>query len=174
MKTLSFVMVTSVVGSLMSAAPAAAVPLLFTFKGQSITGPVMALFRLDSNPTPDSINDQSIFGFGQIFFDDVPGVFNGHSEDAATISFGTGLASQFQITGSSAGFAQFGGQTVFTGTFAKPVFSAGTYQFTGFSNGTLTVADVPEPASWAMMVGGFGLLGVALRKRRRAMAVAAA
>lgn len=171
MKTLSLAML---VGSLIATAPASAVPLLFTFSGQSITGPVMASFRLDSNPTPDRINDQSIFGFGQIFFDNVPGVFNGHAEVAQTISFGTGIASQFQISGSSAGFAQFGGQTVFTGTFAKPVFTAGTYQFTGFSSGTLSVADVPEPASWAMMVGGFGLLGVTLRQRRRVSAGAAA
>ncbi len=26
---------------------------------------------------------------------------------------------------------------------------------------------VPEPASWAMMVGGFGLIGGALRYRRK-------
>jgi hypothetical protein len=26
--------------------------------------------------------------------------------------------------------------------------------------------SVPEPASWAMMVGGFGLLGAAIRRRR--------
>jgi hypothetical protein len=29
-------------------------------------------------------------------------------------------------------------------------------------------AGVPEPASWAMMLGGFGLVGAALRGRRRA------
>jgi hypothetical protein len=25
---------------------------------------------------------------------------------------------------------------------------------------------VPEPASWAMMIGGFGLIGGAMRRRR--------
>ncbi|HWI85758.1 MAG TPA: PEPxxWA-CTERM sorting domain-containing protein [Sphingomonas sp.] len=29
-------------------------------------------------------------------------------------------------------------------------------------------ADVPEPASWAMMLAGFGLIGGALRTRRTA------
>ena len=29
----------------------------------------------------------------------------------------------------------------------------------------------PEPASWALMIGGFGLAGVALRRRRGAAAV---
>lgn len=35
-----------------------------------------------------------------------------------------------------------------------------------------TPAAVPEPAGWAMMVGGFGLLGAALRRRRPAAALA--
>jgi len=32
---------------------------------------------------------------------------------------------------------------------------------------------VPEPATWAMMIGGFGLLGAAVRRRRRMGAIAA-
>ena len=34
--------------------------------------------------------------------------------------------------------------------------------------GTVTVQAVPEPASWALMIGGFGLAGAALRRRRAA------
>jgi hypothetical protein len=34
------------------------------------------------------------------------------------------------------------------------------------------VAPVPEPASWAMMVGGFGLIGGAMRRRRVTLAFA--
>lgn len=30
-----------------------------------------------------------------------------------------------------------------------------------------TIAPVPEPASWAMMLGGFGVVGVSLRRRRK-------
>ncbi|WP_235889116.1 PEPxxWA-CTERM sorting domain-containing protein [Glacieibacterium frigidum] len=33
-------------------------------------------------------------------------------------------------------------------------------------------ATVPEPASWALMIGGFGLVGAALRRRRGASALA--
>lgn len=29
-----------------------------------------------------------------------------------------------------------------------------------------TVAAVPEPANWAMMIGGFGLIGAELRRRK--------
>lgn len=32
------------------------------------------------------------------------------------------------------------------------------------------VAGVPEPATWAMMIGGFGLVGFAARRRRNALA----
>ncbi len=31
---------------------------------------------------------------------------------------------------------------------------------------SLSVAGVPEPASWALMIGGFGLVGAATRRRR--------
>ena len=34
-----------------------------------------------------------------------------------------------------------------------------------FDNVRLSVAGVPEPASWALMIMGFGLTGVALRRR---------
>lgn len=37
------------------------------------------------------------------------------------------------------------------------------------SGGTLSISEsVPEPASWAMMLGGFGLIGGAMRSRRKA------
>ena len=34
------------------------------------------------------------------------------------------------------------------------------------------VAGVPEPASWALMIGGFGAMGAALRRKRRVTALA--
>jgi hypothetical protein len=50
--------------------------------------------------------------------------------------------------------------------------TSGTVGFDNFEFGPLTaVAGGPEPASWALMIGGFGLTGAALR-RRRALATA--
>jgi choice-of-anchor C domain-containing protein len=34
------------------------------------------------------------------------------------------------------------------------------------------IAAVPEPASWAMMIGGFALLGASMRRRSRTVAIA--
>jgi hypothetical protein len=38
---------------------------------------------------------------------------------------------------------------------------------------TLVAGGVPEPASWALMIAGFGGLGAALRQRRRALVLSA-
>ncbi len=43
--------------------------------------------------------------------------------------------------------------------------SGGRIEFTA-SDVTAAVAGVPEPASWALMLGGFGFAGVAMRRRR--------
>jgi hypothetical protein len=46
---------------------------------------------------------------------------------------------------------------------------AGRYLF-NVRNGDVTpppTSDVPEPATWAMFIGGFGLIGTALRRNRR-------
>jgi hypothetical protein len=153
------------------ASPAYAAPLLFDFNGRGLSGAITAMFQLDSNPTPSSINVPGSFGIEQIFFSDVKGVFNGNAETASTIAFGKGLASQFQVLGTSAGFAQFGGDAVFSGTVNSPIFTPGTYNFTGiFSSGTLTISEVagpvPEPAAWAMMIAGFAFAGAAMRRRK--------
>ena len=42
---------------------------------------------------------------------------------------------------------------------------------TGLVTGFNDVAAVPEPATWAMMIGGFGMMGGAMRYRRRKTSV---
>ena len=37
-----------------------------------------------------------------------------------------------------------------------------------------TTAGVPEPATWGLMLGGFGMAGAAMRRRRRTMATVTA
>ena len=43
------------------------------------------------------------------------------------------------------------------------------YAYLG-SDSVYSVSDVPEPASWALMIGGFGMVGAALRRRSTTVA----
>jgi len=58
----------------------------------------------------------------------------------------------------------------FTDTFITPGGTLGASppptNFTARARGQEQVASVPEPATWMMMVGGFGLAGIGLRQRR--------
>ena len=158
---------------IISVAPANAATLLFT-----LTGSRTATFQLDSNPTPTvAIPSAPPFFIGnQIQFANVPGTFGGVVGSAPSIGFGTGSVAAFQITGTSLNFTQFVGRTIFTGTANAPVFSVGTFALSSFGSGnsTLTitqVAAIPEPATWMMMLLGFGLIGASLRYGRRTTTV---
>jgi hypothetical protein len=57
------------------------------------------------------------------------------------------------------------------GPFAEVHWSSGFLYSAQFSTGSavdyrIKVTAIPEPAAWAMLIGGFGLLGAAVRKRR--------
>jgi hypothetical protein len=62
----------------------------------------------------------------------------------------------------------------FSGT-ARSIDFGGTANFVAFDNitfGSEIAGGVPEPASWAMMIGGLGLVGGAMRRRRTAVSFA--
>jgi len=63
-----------------------------------------------------------------------------------------------------------GGTSTFAGqTLASLGLTSGSYVFRS-ANDTVTVnigAAVPETATWGMMIAGFGMMGAALRTRRR-------
>ncbi|MBO9574402.1 MAG: PEP-CTERM sorting domain-containing protein [Sphingobium sp.] len=51
-------------------------------------------------------------------------------------------------------------------------WQGGTDEAWGVDNLTISVSSegaVPEPASWAMMLGGLGIIGAAMRRRRTAL-----
>jgi hypothetical protein len=61
-------------------------------------------------------------------------------------------------------------------SFSQTLAAGGTSRFLIGNNGnysfdttglSLSVAAVPEPATWAMMIGGFGMVGGAMRSARR-------
>ena len=68
-------------------------------------------------------------------------------------------------------FDVYEGPALFTGTPDAPRFVNGIYQLDNFVDaGTLVISGAaasptPEPAIWALMIGGFGLVGTAMRRR---------
>jgi hypothetical protein len=84
-----------------------------------------------------------------------------------------GLLFSGSLPSASPGVGQFGSTFAFAGTVA---LAAGDVVDFGVNNAglffgdstmmSLTVSNVPEPASWAMLIAGFGLTGAAMRRRR--------
>nr|WP_310523898.1 PEPxxWA-CTERM sorting domain-containing protein [Polymorphobacter sp.] len=51
------------------------------------------------------------------------------------------------------------------------LIQANTGGYTQFSVGTFVVSQVPEPATWSLLVIGFGLVGLSVRRRSTVIAV---
>jgi hypothetical protein len=81
---------------------------------------------------------------------------------------GNGFRVDYSYTSLALGQTGIYGFSLPTGAFQTTgAFGNRTYFFD--SNGSL-VTGVPEPATWAMMLVGFGLAGFALRRQRRLLA----
>lgn len=99
------------------------------------------------------------------------------SATASQLVFDTALLGGFAIGNSGAAFPVicWAGTGISCGGEPSPSLVIGAdypsdSEFTGTS-GTLVIASVagvvPEPAAWLLMIGGFGLVGSALRRRRK-------
>jgi hypothetical protein len=98
-----------------------------------------------------------------------------YSDSDINVTLNTSALVQYQADGTAAG-AVFGSVEAET----DPIFSIDDPAFSGFTISGVptgsppTAGGVPEPASWAMMVAGFGMAGAMLRKRRRQASALAA
>ena len=95
---------------------------------------------------------------------------------ATTIDFGT-LLHGITIVGIHVGGGRGGGQTTFYKFDAGAVLDGFSLHLPSSSAAVLystqeATSPAPEPASWALMIGGFGLVGGAMRRRRSHLSVA--
>ncbi len=129
----------------------------------SITGSQTIKFVLDASPTPPVVDPGDFFVLA--------GVSGTIDNVAATFDLGFGSPSyffNFGLINTPTGFVSTG-LSLYTGSEAAPTFKLGTFTLTPNTPGpaySLTIAAVPEPASWAMLLAGFGALGAMVRRRR--------
>ena len=165
--------------AMVGAVPVQAATYLFTLTGDTDT----ASFVLDSSPTPDFVGgDPSPF----FEIDGVPGSFTGSGQapGAGPLHIGdvqfyvADAGGGFEVNDNTTGAPIFSltGSQLFTGTVDAPTFTLGEFDFTndfffGPVNEHLSITAVPEPATWAMLVLGFGVVGFAMRRRRTSTTV---
>ena len=108
----------------------------------------------------------------------IPGdVYTLSGTPTGTTTFYAGSVGDIQATG-------FYGDYWTDASYSKLalLLAPGTYSFSVFGDGAggtpaglalrLDATSVPEPASWAMMVGAFGAVGMAMRRRTRRVSIA--
>lgn len=122
----------------------------------------LALIRNDSSAGFIGTSIQFLAG-------DVVGVLGSRG---TTNSYGSGNYAS-SIGGNAVVLGRFGMQFSLAGTDPQDLWTEGGGSISrvefSYELGRLT-AGVPEPASWAMLIAGFGLTGAAMRRRRVAVA----
>lgn len=147
------------------ASPASAATLLY-----QLSGDYTASWQLDSNPIPDVSSSGVNFTIWDVegFPDAIFGVADitfWHADELG------GFTIEDFYIGSI--LAEALGPQLYSGPESSPTMLTGTFQLTGVNGESYTLnvstvgGVVPEPATWAMMVLGFGVLGGAMRGARR-------
>ena len=153
---------------LLAGAPASAATLLYT-----VTGAYTASFELNNKPVSlvDPSDPNAFFVF------DVPGTFGGYAGIGGLTFYSAAEGGGFTTTFLNPDTSTYDlsnpvGLQLFTGPLSHPTLLAfGPTIFTDYYDPRLTytisaiVTDVPEPASWAMMIAGLGLIGGLSRRR---------
>jgi PEP-CTERM motif-containing protein len=159
----------------LAAFPALATQVLFNLTSVGFfgkPGEFAGHWTLDLMPTPSEEDLGLLFVIdgpisGEFDFEGVAHPINNLSFNVPAA--GGGFAVNF---GPDLGFDDFfAGAALFTGPASAPTFKLGTF---ALDNSTLTISTIgaPEPASWALMILGFGAVGAALRRRGTALRLA--
>lgn len=102
---------------------------------------------------------------------DIPGG-NATGPGGATLNLGAVIGSLVAAPTTGDFFLIGNGANISLGT-AGHIYALVNDTFYSNNDGsfTLSVAAIPEPASWALMIAGFGLAGAAMRRRRQSIRV---
>lgn len=154
---------------LMTPQKASAEPLLFSFEDSAGS----FSFVLDRNPAGVNTLDSD-----QFFIGAVSNTFSATPFDVYffTAAFGGGITfadnTGFALS-DTLGFLAFTSLQLFNGTTSAPSFITGSFDLTGFNSDSvpsatlvISVAAVPEPSTWAMMILGFTGLGFMAYRRK--------
>lgn len=163
--------------ALCAAAPASAAQYLFEFSGTGFFGGTL---NGSGTLTTDDTNFVSALnGYTFQNITGITGTFNGSTITGLSPgTFGANnlfyLTGPFFVDGSGLGFRTASGVTgnlFVTNDTSYRVNTMGAGLLTGLVTARVTpvavAAAVPEPTTWAMMLIGFGAIGVAMRRRRR-------
>lgn len=117
---------------------------------------------------PTSIFD-GIFSFAFDAGDTLTGIYTGNITNAARPDiFDFDLVEEFIVTGGTGRFLSATGAFTLTGSLVRyenPRGPGYVADFNGGFRGNIEAPAVPEPATWAMLVLGFGMVGYATRQR---------
>ena len=177
------ILLASALLSIAAAAPACASTYALTYSGvfDRSGGSLLASLRIVTSNTLNAKGGYSVNSVtGSVFDETVIGITPNVNAPDETSGFGFIFDNNFfnvnpilNLSGllfeTSTGYWNLWGAEPDTYSLFKNL--KGIRSYTGASSGSLTVAAVPEPASWALFVAGFGLVGFA--SRRRTLAVAA-
>lgn len=113
---------------------------------------------------PFSSSDE--YFYEDVFNDELGGILNLVSGNSYDIFASYNLIA---IAGSDPGYVTMDFLSTGRLGISDDQFTSQSGDFLGFAQ---TPAVVPEPASWAMLIAGFGLIGAAARRRRQATVLA--
>ncbi len=159
-------------------------PLTLQFGGLGVTANVVGNGRISTGltgtfPTSGTKDLLSYGGFSVTFSAPVDG-FGFYVSDVADLGKGlkvrynTGVTTEYVISDAN---TRPDGSLFFFGVIADAPISSVTFSGSAGSDGVgyddfivgSLAGAVPEPATWAMMIGGVGMIGGALRRRRQAV-----
>ena len=153
--------------AILAAVPATAAQYVFNFSGQGRT----ASGTFTTSDTPAVARG----GYSAVAITGISGMINGLT--ITGLNGFTGSDNLYYLTGPAFLDGSGVGFTASNGTQTSLFYqdSAPSYRITtltgGFASGFVTAssspAAVPEAATWAMMISGFGAVGAAMRRRRQ-------